>query len=85
MLNVPDVTIGDHQYAFDKIWFGYKDTRDAIEKYEIVANGITIYTKNFACEESFLTACCSNETTKRADIYPKHDIKIYGMEMWCSC
>ena len=70
-LNVPDVTVDGQQFAFDKIWFGFKDARDAVEKYEIVANGITIYTQNFACEESFLTACCANETTKRADIYSK--------------
>lgn len=58
-------------YRFDKLWFGFKDARDAVEKYEIVANGITIYTQNFACEESFLTGCCSNEVSKRADVYSK--------------
>ena len=58
-------------YDFDRVWFGFKDARDAIEKYEIVANGITIYTQNFGCEESFLTSCCANETTKRADVYSK--------------
>ena len=58
-------------YQFNKVWFGFKDARDAVEKYEIVANGITIYTQNFGCEESFLTACCANETTKRADVYSK--------------
>ena len=58
-------------YAWDKVWFGFKDAKDAIEKYEIVANGMTIYTQNFGCEESFITACCSNEVTKRADIYSK--------------
>ena len=39
--------------AFDRIWFGFKDARDAIEKYEIVANGCTVYTQNNGCEESF--------------------------------
>ena len=63
------LTVDGHQ--FNKVWFGFKDARDAVEKYEIVANGITIYTQNFGCEESFLTACCANETTKRADIYSK--------------
>ncbi len=58
-------------YQFNRVWFGFKDARDAVEKYEIVANGITIYTQNFGCEESFLTSCCANETTKRADIYSK--------------
>ncbi len=61
----------DGDYQFNKVWFGFKDARDAVEKYEIVANGITIYTQNFGCEESFLTACCANETTKRADVYSK--------------
>ncbi len=58
-------------HVFNRMWFGFKDARDAIEKYEIVSNGITIYTQNYGCEESFLTACCANETTKRADIYSK--------------
>lgn len=58
-------------YNFGKVWFGFKDARDAVEKYEIVANGMTLYTQNFGCEESFLTACCANEVTKRADIYSK--------------
>ena len=61
----------ENKYLLNKVWFGFKDARDAVEKYEIVANGITIYTQNFGCEESFLTACCANETTKRADIYSK--------------
>ena len=64
------ITIND-KYYFNKIWFGFKDARDAIEKYEIVANGITIYTQNFGCEESFLTSCCSSEDSKRADIQSK--------------
>ena len=45
----------DGEYQFNRVWFGFKDARDAVEKYEIVANGITIYTQNFGCEESFLT------------------------------
>ena len=61
----------DDGHHFDRVWFGFKDARDAVEKYELVANGITIYTQNFGCEESFLTACTANETTKRADIYSK--------------
>ena len=64
-------SISDEKYKYNRVWFGFKDARDAVEKYEIVANGITIYTQNFGCEESFLTACCANETTKRADIYSK--------------
>lgn len=56
---------------FDKVWFGFKDARDAVEKYEIVSNGISIYTQNFAIEESFLTSCCDNELVKRSDVYSK--------------
>ena len=55
---IDTANVGDH--SFNNIWYGFKDARDAIEKYEIVANGITIYTQNYGCEESFLTACCSN-------------------------
>ena len=62
-------SIGGH--SFSKIWFGFKDARDAIEKYELVFNGNSLYTQNYGCEESFLTACCSNEVTKRADVYSK--------------
>lgn len=49
-LNSSDV--GGHN--FNRLWYGFKDARDAIEKYELVANGITIYTQNFACEESYI-------------------------------
>ena len=68
---VKEIENTDDNYQFNRVWFGFKDARDAVEKYEIVANGITIYTQNFGCEESFLTACCANETTKRADVYSK--------------
>ena len=79
-------TIDGEQYDFDKIWFGFKDSRDAIEKYELVANGQSIYTQNYGCEESFLTACCANETTKRADIYSKARHKdIWDNKCGCRC
>ena len=67
---IEDLSDVDNE-QFNFVWIGFKDARDAIEKYEIVANGMTVYTQNNACEESFLTACCSNEVTKRADIYSK--------------
>ena len=56
-----------------KRMFGVVDLFVSVSQleYEIVANGITIYTQNFGCEESFLTSCCANETTKRADVYSK--------------
>ena len=47
-------------------WFGFKNARDAIEKYEICANGISIYTQSFAIEEGYLTACGHTEAAKRS-------------------
>ena len=58
-------------YHFDGLWVGFKDAMDAVEKYEILSNGISIYTQNFAPEESFITACGANEASKRADIFSK--------------
>ena len=58
-------------HSFNGVWVGFKDAMDAVEKYEILANGISIYTQNFGPEESFLTACGANETSKQADIYSK--------------
>lgn len=58
-------------YSFNYLWIGFKDAMDAVEKYEILANGISIYTQNFGPEESFITACGANEVSKRADIYSK--------------
>ena len=46
--------------------FGFKNARDAIEKYEICANGISIYTQSFAIEEGYLTACGHTEAAKRS-------------------
>ena len=61
--------LGDH--SFKGLWVGFKDAMDAVEKYEILANGISIYTQNFGPEESFITACRANEAYKRSDIYSK--------------
>ena len=52
-----------------RVWCGFKDAMDAIEKYEILANGITIYTQNNAIEESFITSCGMPEAKKRSDLY----------------
>ncbi|KAK8881983.1 hypothetical protein M9Y10_044622 [Tritrichomonas musculus] len=60
-----------HGHAFNGLWVGFKDAMDAVEKYEILANGISIYTQNFGPEESFLTAYGAKETSKQADIYSK--------------
>ena len=56
---------------FDRMWVGFKDAMDAVEKYEILSNGISIYTQNFAPEESFITSCTPNELVKKADVYSK--------------
>ena len=53
------------------LWVGFKDAMDAIEKYEILANGITIYTQNQAIEESFVTACGLPDSAKRCDPYSR--------------
>ena len=71
-----DKAIGDlskvmNKYKLNKVWVGYKDAMDSVEKYEILSNGISIYTQNFAPEESFLTACGANETAKRSDVFSK--------------
>ena len=58
-------------HDFNGLWVGFKDAMDAVEKYEILANGISIYTQNFGPEESFLTACGANEASKRGDVYSK--------------
>jgi hypothetical protein len=34
------------------VWVGYKDALDAIEFYQIIINGQSIYTQNYAIEES---------------------------------
>ena len=57
--------------VFNGLWVGFKDAMDAVEKFEILANGISIYTQNFGPEESFITACRANEAYKRSDIYSK--------------
>ena len=62
---------GVNGHDFNGLWVGFKDAMDAVEKYEILANGISIYTQNFGPEESFLTACGANEASKRGDIYSK--------------
>lgn len=73
--------------AFNRMWFGFKDAMDAVEKYEILTNGISIYTQNFAPEESFITACGVNESVKRADIFSRvrhkdvYHQKVHG----CGC
>jgi hypothetical protein len=53
------------------VWIGYKDSMDSIESYSIVVNGQSIYTQNYAIEESYITACAATDAVKRTDIYSK--------------
>jgi hypothetical protein len=46
------------------IWVGYKDALDAIESYQIIVNGQSIYTQNYAIEESYITALATTEAVK---------------------
>ena len=68
---ISDLSSVMKKYKLNTIWVGFKDSMDAVEKYEILSNGVSIYTQNNGPEESFLTACGANETAKRADVYSK--------------
>ena len=61
-------------------WFGFKNARDAIEKYEICANGISIYTQSFAIEEGYITACGHTEAAKRSRPIYGRDILMVSLE-----
>jgi hypothetical protein len=52
-------------------WVGFKDSFDSIEKYEILSNGITIYTQNYAIEESYILNCASTDNMRKCDLYSK--------------
>jgi hypothetical protein len=52
-------------------WIGFKDSFDAIEKYDILAGGITVYTQNNAIEESYIMNCASTDNIKKSDVYSK--------------
>ena len=51
------------------VWVGFKDAMDAIEKYEIMANGISIYTQNNAIEESYITACAMPDSIRKTNSF----------------
>lgn len=58
-------------YPMNRMWIGFKDAMDAVEKYDIMSNGTSIYSQDFSPEESFITACSTNESVKRADTYSR--------------
>ena len=52
-------------------WVGFKDSMDAVEQYQILANGQSIYTQSNAIEESYITNLASTEAVKKVDVYSK--------------
>ena len=64
-------SIDSSAYPSSTFWFGFKNARDAIEKYEICANGISVYTQSFAIEEGFITSCGITEASKRSSPYER--------------
>jgi hypothetical protein len=67
-------------------WVGFKDSFDAIEKYEILANGISIYTQNNAIEESYIMNCASTDNMRECDVYSKviHE-HIWNLDYYTTC
>jgi hypothetical protein len=64
----PITVIPDNQRT---IWVGYKDALDEIESYQIIGKGQSIYTQNYAIDESYITALATTEAVKRTDIFSK--------------
>jgi hypothetical protein len=67
---------------------GFKDAFDSIEKYEIVSNGITKYTQNYAPEESFITNAACLDTIRKGDVFSKarhKDIFTNRYKDKCGC
>lgn len=75
----------EEEYHFNRMWFGFKDAMDAVEKYEIMSNGVTVYSQNFAPEESFITSCATNESVKRTDIFSKARHKDIWNQKFVGC
>jgi hypothetical protein len=67
----PQINTGTAVAKLTRTWIGFKDAMDSIEKYEILANGNSIYTQNNAIEESYVTNCATVDCLKKADIYSK--------------
>jgi hypothetical protein len=52
---------------------------DVIESYQIIVNGQSIYTQNYAIEESYITNLASKDAVKRTDIFSKRGIQMSGI------
>ena len=57
------------------VWIGFKDAMDAIESYQIVANGQVVYTQPHAIEESFITNLATTDMVKDRDVFSKTTAK----------
>ena len=53
------------------VWIGFKDAMDAIEQYQLVANGQSFYTQSNAIEESYITSLATTESVKKTDVFSK--------------
>ena len=61
------------------VWIGFKDALDAIEQYQIVANGQAIYTQPHAIEESYITNLATPDTVRNRDVFQKATVEqIYN-------
>jgi hypothetical protein len=67
-------------------WVGFKDSFDAIEKYEIISNGTTLYTPNNGIEESYLMNCATTDNMRKCDLYSKvtHE-HIWNQQFMATC
>lgn len=52
-------------------WIGFKDAMDAIEQYQLVANGQSFYNQSNAIEESFITGLAATDAVKKTDVFSK--------------
>ena len=67
-------------------WIGFKDAMDAVEQYQILANGQAIYTQSNAIEESYITNVASTQAVKRVDIFSKATHKdAWNAKDTCRC
>lgn len=60
------------------VWIGFKDAMDAVEQYQLIANGQTFYTQSNAIEESYITSLATPEAVKKVDCYSK----VRHVDVW---
>jgi hypothetical protein len=54
---------------------------DAIEQYQLIANGQQFYTQNNAIEESYITGLATTEAVKKSDVFRKLGTLTCGTEL----